>query len=315
MASTDKRVESGIPLIDLVPSFVRHLRAENKADTTVETYTESIEQLDRFLRDQGMPVAVTGIRREHVEAFIAFLLERRTPNTASNRFRGLQRLFKWAVEEGEIRSSPMERMQQPKVPENPPAVLTDEQIIALLKTCAGNSFDERRDNAIIRFFLDTGCRKSEVAGLTRFEPNGATATAGVNLDGGWAVVVGKGDRVRMVGFGARTARALDRYLRVRASHKAVECHELWLGRRGPLTASGIYQQSVKYRAQQAGIDLFTHQFRHTFTDRWLASDGSESDLMTLGGWKSSAMIRRYGAARATERALESHKTRSLGDRF
>ena len=315
MASRGIRVEAGIPLTDLVPSFVRHLRAANRASTTIDGYTRAVDLFDRFLAEQGMPRTISGVRREHIEAFVVDLMERRKPATASNRFRGLQQFFKWAAEEGETKSSPTERMKQPNVPVTPPAVLSDEQIIALLKTCAGNTFEDRRDNALIRFLLDTGCRRAEAAGLTRLEPNAATRTAGVNLDEGWAVVVGKGDRVRTVGFGARTARAIDRYLRSRASHRMSARPELWLGLHGPLTGNGIYHQTIKRRARQAGMDAYTHQLRHTFSDRWLSSNGSETDLMTLGGWNSPTMLRRYGAARATERAIEAHKVRSLGDRF
>ncbi len=298
-----------------MPSFVRHLRAGNKARTTIVTYASAITLLDGFLRESGMPRTISGVRREHIEAFIGDLLERWKPATASNRFRALQQFFKWAAEEGEIKSSPMERMKQPRVPVTPPAVLSDDEIIALLKTCDGNTFEDRRDNALIRFLLDTGCRRSEVAGLTRLEPNAATRTPGVDLDEGRAVVVGKNDRVRTVGFGTRTARAIDRYLRARASHRMSMLPELWLGRHGALTGNGIYQQAIKGRARMAGIDVYTHQLRHTFSDRWLSSNGSETDLMTLGGWNSPEMLRRYGAARATERAIEAHKVRSLGDRF
>ena len=66
-------------------SFGRHLRAENLSPRTQETYTEAVRQFARFVAAQGMPQEVANIRREHVEAFIADLLERWKPATASNR--------------------------------------------------------------------------------------------------------------------------------------------------------------------------------------------------------------------------------------
>ena len=77
-------VDIGISLFDLVPSLVRHLRAEDKAHKTIQAYTSAVELLDRFLAERGMPRTVTGVRREHVETFIAHLLERWKPATASN---------------------------------------------------------------------------------------------------------------------------------------------------------------------------------------------------------------------------------------
>jgi len=43
-----------------------------------------------------------------------------------NRYRGLQAFFKWAVAEGELEASPMASMNPPQIPDEPPAMLTDE---------------------------------------------------------------------------------------------------------------------------------------------------------------------------------------------
>src|SRR3990172_12924660 len=76
-------------------SFERHLRAENKAPSTIVTYRKAIEQLDDFLALQGMPRSLSSIRREHIEAFLVSLQERgHRPATVSQRFRSLQQFFK-----------------------------------------------------------------------------------------------------------------------------------------------------------------------------------------------------------------------------
>ena len=116
-------------------SFTRHLKAANLRPNTVTAYTGAIEQFRRFLVDQGMPLTVANIKREHVETFIAYLLERYKPATANNRFRGLQAFFKWLDEDGEIKGSPLAKMKPPRVPETPPAVLREPELRALLATC------------------------------------------------------------------------------------------------------------------------------------------------------------------------------------
>ena len=67
-----------------------------------------------------MPTEVQHIRREHVEAFIAHLLERWKPTTASVRYRALSAFWRWAVEDGEVSKSPMARMKPPILPESAP---------------------------------------------------------------------------------------------------------------------------------------------------------------------------------------------------
>jgi integrase/recombinase XerD len=48
-------------------------------------------------------------------------------------------------------------------------VLSDDQIKALLKTCTGKTFADRRDQAILRLLLDSGMRNSECVGINRAE--------------------------------------------------------------------------------------------------------------------------------------------------
>jgi site-specific recombinase XerD len=293
-------------LRSLLEDWRRHLRAKNRSPATIDSYLIVGRAFADYLTHQGMPTDAGVIAREHVEVYLADLLDRLSPATAAKHYRSLQQLFRWLVEDGEIPRSPMERMSPPSVPEQPIPVITEDELSRLLTVCSGNTFENRRDTAIIRLFLDTGMRAAELVGLTLED---------LDFDHDVAVVMGKGRRSRAAPFGARTADALRRYLRTRARHPLAKRPEVWLGKKGGLTDSGI-RQMLERRAADAGVEnLHPHRFRHTFAHRWLAEGGQEQDLMRLAGWRSREMLGRYGASAADQRAREAHRRLGLGDKL
>lgn len=292
----------------LADSFEISLQARNLSPRTVHVYREAVDLLTRYVDDAGMPTVLSSIRRDHLEAFFAAELERVSATSVHIRYRALQQFFRWAVDDGEITTSPMARMHPPVVPEQPVPVIPPEQLAALLKACTGTRFEDRRDLAIVRLFIDTGIRRQELTDL---------AVVDVDLRLRQATVTGKGRRTRTVAFGHKCAQALDRYIRARASHRAAHLDALWLGLAGPLSDSGV-AQIVRKRARAAGIDerVNLHRFRHTYAHEQMAAGVEGENLMQLTGWRSRSMLSRYGSSAAAERALEdAHRRTAPGDRL
>lgn len=297
----------------LLASWRRSLRARARSEATIHAYLTDAGHLVAHLDATGTSLAAA--TRADVEGYLAGLREAgRAPATIGRRYRSFVQLYRWLVEEEEIVTNPMAKMSPPKVPVQPPPVITAEQLNRLLAACATPrrrpgrpapankdraTFENKRDTALLLILATTGIRAAELVGLTVND---------LDLDHETFTVMGKGGRARVVALLARPADALDKYLRARRRHpRAGSTAALWLGDRGPLTDSGL-RQLLERRCDDAGIERINpHRFRHTFAHEAKARGMSDGDLMSIAGWSTPQMLHRYGASAAAERARDAHR--------
>jgi integrase/recombinase XerD len=288
----------------LLESWMIHLRAERKAEGTVRLYATGVRTFLAWCDRQGRPAMLD---RATVAAFVAELLnDGREAATARARQLALRRFAAWLAEEGELDADPLAGLKPPKLDSKVVPVLTDQQLRALLAACQGPALRDRRDEALVRLLAETGLRAGETVALRVEDVDLRAGTLHVRR--------GKGGKGRLVPFGPQTARALDRYLRLRRQHRLADTPALWLGDQGRGFGYDALHFTLGRRAEAAGLRGFhPHVLRHTAAHRWLAAGGSEGGLMAVAGWARRDMLDRYAAATASERAAAEAKSLNLGD--
>lgn len=299
-----RRPVPDLDLAALLPSWELSLRAERKSPQTIKSYGDGVRAFLRWCDEHDhSPV----LNRDLMKGFVADLLDAGAEGaTARARQLGVRRFSAWLAEEGEIDDDPLLGLKAPKLDAKVTDSLTDDELRRLIKACGGKDFRDRRDEAIVRLMAETGMRAGEVTGLT---------VADVDLIRGLATVRrGKGGKGRLAPFGPQTAKAIDRYLRMRRTHRLADSPVLWLGDRGKSLEYFGLHRALKYRAELAGLLKFhPHLLRHTAASRWLAAGGSEGGLMAVAGWSTRDMIDRYTKATASERAAAEARGLNLGE--
>lgn len=283
------------------------LSLHNRATTTAALYKGQVTRFAGWLETTGAAEGdLLQAVRSDCDGYITGLKdEGYKPNTISTHWAALRSFYSWAHEEEEVAENPMERVTVTRPEPPPPKTPSTDLLQAVLKTCTGKGFVDRRDAAILRLMSSAGLRLAENAGL---------ALPDVELEPRLVQVLGKGGKVRVARFDPKAATAVDRYLRVRARHKHAASSALWLGRSsGRFTASGMYQMIVR-RGASVGIHIHPHLLRHYWGHSVKQAGMSDEAAMLLGGWSSADMLRRYGQSLAIERALAAYdETNPVGD--
>jgi len=277
-----------------------YLRAKQAKPLTIENYGWALVQLWQH----GHGRCVLDFGHSDINRYLAWLGTEGGPNgnpaspaTVDTRYRALRRFYSYWIEAGYVAQNPMRLVPRPRVPITLVPVIPEDAIASLINACQGGSHDQRRDLALIRLALSPGGpRASELANLTMDCPD---------LRGGVVLVHGKGGRDRLVPLGPQGRQALTRYLLSRGQHAvATSTARVFLGKRGPLTRSGLKQMLAR-RCGEAGIAIIRpHQLRHTAAAQCKALKMDPETAKRLFGWTTDAMYARYGAAVADMLAVE-----------
>ena len=300
MIQNSKTQTRNMKLTGFVRSFHRHLNSEMKSQATIDHYVGATLQFEAYATERGWGDLDT-ITRPQVQEWLECLREKYRPATVLNRYLGLRAFCDWMVLEDEMDESPFgpareRKIKPPQPPESPKDVLTRDEVRRVLDFLV--KAKRWRDAFVIAAIYDTGMRVGELAD--------ALVEDFAEDSGVLRIPHSKGKRPRFVRFSSETLKYLDKYHR-RGNRSDPDY--LISGQRQHFTRSGLYVL-VRRVCEEAGIKrtIGPHDLRHTSASH-LAEDGeiSESDAMTLFGWKEPEMWRHYTQQARAKSALAAHE--------
>ena len=198
------------------------------------------------------------IDREDVLAYLADVQASGLSKRSQARLvSALRSFFKWTVLEGERKENPCDGIETPKLGRYLPAVLSVEEVTAILESVDTRNAAGLRDRAILEMLYGCGLRVSEAVRLR---------ISDIFFEEGFVRIIGKGDKQRIVPLGEVAAEAVLTYLREVPRSGGGETDFLFLNRNGkPLSRVSMFQL-VKKQAMAAGIhkEISPHTFRHSF---------------------------------------------------
>ena len=170
----------------------------------------------------------------------------------------LRNFFDWCVQEGEVKENPAALVDSPKLGKYLPAVLSVEEVSAIMDSVDLKAPSGKRDRAILEVLYGCGLRVSEAAALR---------ISRINFEDGFVDVIGKGDKQRLVPLGEMAADAIKAYLKDRPlPYSRAQEDILFLNKFGKSLSRVSIFNLVKKQAMIAGIhkEISPHTFRHSF---------------------------------------------------
>jgi len=288
------------PLEPLAARYLDHVRVEKRlAPRTVALYTADLEKLQAHARKAGVPL--TGVQHIHLRRWVAQMhAGGRSGRGIALILSGWRGFYAWLGREGLVPGNPVQDVRAPKAPKPLPKALSVEEAVQLasfeVQATGDEAFLEARDQCIAELLYGCGLRIGELVGLDA-QASGR-ARGWIDLDGGEAHVLGKGEKRRSVPVGRAALESLSQWLAVRslrARPGADGGKALFISQRGGRLTPQHIRVRLKLRSQQAGLatPVHPHMLRHSFASHVLQSSSDLRAVQELLGHASITTTQVY----------------------
>jgi integrase/recombinase XerC len=319
-----------------IAKYLEYLRTvRNSSPHTVSNYGKDLHQFLAFLTPpRATPPALRAVNHGMIREFVAHLHDHGLEKSSiARKLAALRSFFKYCVREGYLRESPARLVPTPKLPKRIPSVVSAEEMNGFLNSLAGMVQDAsgdalppkrrepreepqsaskrknsggpvhmeeglllRRDRALLELLYAAGLRVSELTGLNLLDVEQKERILRVR---------GKGNKERIVPYGAKAQEALEKYWPVReqllkqangsngnGNLRAQAVFLNYAGRR--LTQRSVGRIVKKYvRLVNVNWDLHPHSMRHAFATHLLADGADLRAIQELLGHQSLSTTQRY----------------------
>ena len=173
---------------------------------TVKNYAADISLFSSFLAERlGSDFDWQKIGVLDIRAYLALLnKEKYARTTIARRISSLRSFYRFLLRENYVEQNPFVKVRTPKLEKRLPVFLEELEINEILSMPAKDRLG-LRDQAILELLYATGCRVSELVGLTM--PN-------IDLGNQYVLLLGKGNKERIVPLGHTCCEAVRQYLQV-----------------------------------------------------------------------------------------------------
>ncbi|MDP3557890.1 MAG: site-specific tyrosine recombinase XerD [Bacteroidota bacterium] len=271
--------------------FKQYLQLERSlSKNSIEAYADDLKKLENysqlFLENQTPDKYSFKQLQSFIEwvATIGF-----SASTQARIISGIKTFYKFLLLENDIKQSPAELLETPKIARKLPVFLSVEEIDKMLSCIDRSTAEGERNFSMLETLYSCGLRVSELTGLKITD---------LHLNENYLKVVGKGNKERLVPIGKGAAKLIKNYISATRSQlqpkKGAE-DIVYLNRRGAGLSRVMVFYIIKDLAQKAGIKkvLSPHSFRHSFATHLVEGGADLRAVQEMLGHESITTTEMY----------------------
>ena len=181
-------------MYQIIGEYLEYLELEKGlSQNTLEAYRRDLSEVSQGVED------ITKVDRMSINMFIRKLRENKlAPSSIIRKMASLRGFFKWASSAGIIDKNPASTLEQPKVPQRLPKVVSIKEIEEMLH----NNLTPL-EHVIMELLYSCGLRVSELVNLK---------TSDIDLSSKYVRCFGKGSKERIIPIGEIAKKAVTEYM-------------------------------------------------------------------------------------------------------
>lgn len=266
----------------IIQRYEGYLRIEKGLSVnTAAAYCRDVDHLVRYLDSEDKKF--DQVTESDLEGFLATLHDVGiAPRSQARIISGIKSFFRYLLRERLVDTDPTQLLPAPRMGRHLPEVLTLDEIDRMIACIDLSHGQGQRNRAIIEVLYGCGLRVSELVELKLSQ---------VFEQEEYIVVVGKGDKQRLVPISQEALTQINLYLEQTRSNQVTQpgCEDiLFLNRRGNKLTRVMIFYIVKELCELAGIrkTVSPHTLRHSFATHLLEGGANLRAIQQMLGHES-----------------------------
>ncbi|MBE6137504.1 MAG: site-specific tyrosine recombinase XerD [Erysipelotrichaceae bacterium] len=248
-----------------ISDFKYYLQNEKRSSkNTIDAYLNDINFYAEFLKKYQGVFDVQDIEREHIEKYVLSLKRKElSKQTIARKVIAVKEFHKFLYTENITRDNPASLIETPKADKPLPVVLTKDEVNTMLQAINGTKATDIRNRAMLETMYAAGLRITELLDLK---------LSNLHLREKYMIIIGKGDKERMVPLGEMAIVSLRKYIETAREELIKEPTDLlFFNYKGDKMSRQGFYKFIANLAKDCGItkEISPHTIRHSFATHLL----------------------------------------------